>query len=69
MKNCTALKHKVRDLIKDGKLKFEDLDRPAEVEDQPRINVEMMRQEKKTPKEANFGKAAMPKEEVPIAKV
>ena len=59
-KNCTALKHKVQDLINDGKLKFEDLDRPK---------VEMMRQEKKTPKEANFGKAAMPKEKVPIAKV
>ena len=56
-------------MINDGKLKFEDLDRPAEVEDPSRTNVEMMRQEKETPKEVNFEKAAMPKEKVPIAKV
>ena len=68
-KNCTALKYKVRDLINDEKLKFEDLDRLAEVKDPFRTNVELTRQEKETPKEANFGKTAMPKEEVPIAKV
>ena len=67
--NCTALKYKVRDLINDGKLKFEDLDRLAEVEDSPRTNVEMTRQKKKTTNETNFGKTAMPKKKVPIAKV
>ena len=66
--NCTALKHKVQDLINDGKLKFEDLDRPVEVKDSSRTKVEMTKQEKKTPKKANFGKATMPKWKVPIAK-
>ena len=32
-KNCTALKHKVQDLINLGKLKFEELDKPVGVED------------------------------------
>ena len=41
--NCTGLKHKVQDLINDGKLKFEDLDRPVEVEDLSRVKVEMAR--------------------------
>ena len=67
--NCTALKYKVRDLINDGKLKFEDLYGPAKVKDLSRAKVEMMRQEKKTVNKVNFGKAAMPKEKVPIAKV
>ena len=67
-KNCIALKYKVRDLVNDGKLKFEDLDRPVEVKDSSRTKVEMTRQEKETPNEANFGKATMPKEKVPIAK-
>ena len=67
--NCTGLKHKVQDLINDGKLKFEDFDRPAEVEDSFGEKVEMMRQEKKTTNEANFEKVVMPKEKVPIAKV
>ena len=66
--NYTALKYKVRDLINDGKLEFEDLDRPVEVEDSSRTKVEMTKQEKETPKEANFEKATMPKEKVPIAK-
>ena len=56
-------------MINDGKLKFKDLDGPAEVEDLSRAKVEMTRQEKKIAKEANFGKATMPKEKVPIAKV
>ena len=34
--NCTALKHKVQDLINVGKLKFEDLDGSAEIEDSSR---------------------------------
>ena len=50
-------------------MKFEDLDGPTEVEDLSKEKVEMMRQEKKTAKEPNFGKAVMPKEKVPIAKV
>ena len=56
-------------MINDGKLKFEDLDRLVEVEDSPRTNVEMTRQKKKTTNETNFGKTAMPKKKVPIAKV
>ena len=48
---------------------FEDLDGPAEVENLSRAKVKMTRQEKKIANEANFGKAAMPKEKVPIAKV
>ena len=67
--NCTVLKHKIQDLINDGKLNFEDLDKPTEVEGPSRVKVEMTRQKKKTAKEVNFGKAAMPKEKVPIAKV
>ena len=55
-------------MINDGKLKFKDLDRPNEVEDSSRTKVEMTRQEKETLKEANFKKATMPKEKVPIAK-
>ena len=42
-KNCIALKYKVRDLINDGKLKFEDLDRLVEIEDSSRTKVEMTR--------------------------
>ena len=55
-------------MINDGKLKFEDLDRPVEVEDSSRTKVEMTKQKKKTPNEVNFRKATMPKEKVPIAK-
>ena len=32
MKNCTALKHKLQDLINVGKLKFEESNEPAGVE-------------------------------------
>ena len=56
----------VQDLINDGKLNFEDLDRPTEVKGSSRINVEMMRQEKEIPKEANFGKAVIPTGKVPV---
>ena len=66
--NCIALKRKVRDLIKDGKLKVEDLGRPVEVKDLSRTKAEMPKQKEKTPKEANVGKTTMPKEKVPIAK-
>ena len=54
--------------FKYGKLKFEDLDTPVEVEDSSRTKVEMSRQEEETSNEANFEKATMPKEKVPIAK-
>ena len=43
--NCNAFKYKVRDLIKDGKLKFEESDGPTEVEDPSRAKVEIARQE------------------------
>ena len=56
-------------MINDGKLKFEELDGPAEVEDPSRAKVEMPRQEKEAPRGARLGKAAIPKEKVPIAKV
>ena len=49
-------------------MKFEDLDRPVEVEDSSKTKVEMPKQEKEILKEANFGKTTMPKEKVPIAK-
>ena len=60
-KNCTALKHKVRDLINDGKLKFEDLDIPAHVKDLSKAKVEMARQKHGTLREASLRKVAMPK--------
>ena len=66
--NCTALQRKVRDLIKDGKLKVEDLGRPVEVEDSSRTKAEIPKQEKETLKEANVEKTTMPKEKVPTAK-
>ena len=67
--NCTALKRKVRGLINDGKLKFEDLDRPAQVEDPSRAKVEITRQKHETLNGASLGKTAMPKEKVPIVEV
>ena len=69
IENCTTLKCKVRDLINDGKLKLEDLDRPVQVEDPSRAKVEMARQKHGTPKETSLGKANMPKEKVPIIEV
>ena len=55
-------------MINDGKLTFEYLDRLVEVENPSRTKVEMSKQEEETLKEANFGKATIPKEKVPIAK-
>ena len=55
--NCTALKYKVRDLINNEKLKFEDLDGPAQVEDSSRAKMEMARQKHGTPRETSLGKA------------
>ena len=37
-KNCNAFKYKVQDLIKLGKFKFEELNRPAGVEDLYRVH-------------------------------
>ena len=62
------LKCKVQGLINDGKLKFEDLDRPAQVEDSSRAKVEMARQKHGTLREVSLGKVTMSKEKVPIAK-
>ena len=45
------------------------MDRPAEVKSSFRAKVEMPRQEKEAPKRARLGKAAIPKEKVPTAKV
>ena len=69
MENCTSLKSKVQELINDGKLTFEDLDGPAEVKDPSEAKVEIARQEHRVPREASPGKAAIPRDEVPIAKV
>ena len=67
--NCITLKYKVQELINNGKLTFEDLDGPAEVEDPSRAKMEIARQEHGVPREASLGKAAIPRGEVPIAKV
>ena len=67
--NCTALKLKVRGLINDRKLKFEDLDRPAQVEDPSRAKVEMARQKHGTPRETSLGKTTMSNEKVPVVEV
>ena len=67
--NCNAIKCKVQSLIKDGKLKFEDSDRPAKVENPFRAKTEMRRQEKEAPREASSGKATMPKDKVPVTKI
>ena len=68
-KNCTALKYRVQELINDGKLTFKNLDGPAEVKDPSRTRVEIARQEHGVPREASLGKVAIPRDEVPIAKV
>ena len=69
MKNYTALKYKVQELINDGKLTVEDLDGPIEVKDPSRAKVEIARQEHGVPREASPGKATIPRDKVPIAKV
>ena len=48
--NCNALKYKVQDLIKFGKLKFEESNGPAGVEDLFEAKAKMIRQEEKAPK-------------------
>ena len=69
IENYTELKHKIQDLINDGKLKFEDLDRPVEVKDPSRAKAETTRQKKKTSKEIRSQKMAIQRDEVSISKV
>ena len=68
-KNCTALNHKVQDLINDGKLKFEESDGPVEVEDLFETKAKMIRQEEKAPREVGSRKAAIQRDEVSVSKV
>ena len=68
-KNCTALKHQVQDLIKLGKLKFEESNEPVGVEDLFGAKAETTRQEEKTPREIGSRKAAMRRDKVSISKV
>ena len=66
--NCNALKYKVQNLIKLGKFKFEELNRPAGVEDLFEAKAEMIRREEKAPREVGSRKATIPRDEVSIAK-
>ena len=69
IEDCTIFKNKVQNLIQEGKLKFEELNGPAKVEDPSRVKVEISRQEKEALKGARLGKAAILKKKIPIAKV
>ena len=55
-------------MINDGKLKFEDLDRPVEVEDPSRVKVKMARKKHGTPREADLEKVVMPKKRYLLSK-
>ena len=66
---CSSLKREVQSLIKEGKLKFKESDGPVGVEDPSKAKTEMRRPEKEAPREASFGKATMPKDKVPVAKI
>ena len=68
-KNYSSLKHKVQSLIKERKLKFEELDELVGVEDLFRAKAEMKRQEKEASREASSREATMPRDKVPIAKI
>ena len=68
-KNCTALKHKVQDLINLGKLKFEESNELVGIEDLFGAKTETTRQEEKTPKEIGSRKATIRRDEVSISKV
>ena len=46
VEDCSALKRRVQSLIKEGKLKFEESDRPAEVEYPSREKAKMSKREK-----------------------
>ena len=69
IEDCTIFKNKVKNLIEEGKLKFEKSDGPTKVEYPSRAKAKMTRQEKEAPREAVFKKATMPKEKVPITKI
>ena len=56
-------------MIKDGKLKFEQSNEPVGMEDLSRAKGEAVRQEQEAPRETNPGKAIMPSDKVPIAKI
>ena len=66
--NCNALKYKVQDLIKLGKLKFEESNGPAGVEDLFEAKAEMISQEEKALREIRSEKAVISRDEVSIAK-
>ena len=68
MKNCTALKYKVRDLINEEKLKFGELDGSVEVEDSSTTKMKVPKQEEETPKEENLEKLQCQGRRCPLPK-
>ena len=56
-------------MIKLEKLRFEELNEPAGVEDLFEAKAEMIRQKKKAPREAGSRKAVIRRDEVFISKV
>ena len=56
-------------MIKYGKLKFEESDRPVGVEHLFEAKAKMIRQEEKAPREAEYRKATIRRDEVSISKV
>ena len=55
-------------MIKLGKLKFEESNGPAVVEDLSEAKAEIIRQEEKALREVGFEKSTIPRDEVSIAK-
>ena len=68
IEDCNTFKYKVQNWIKAGKLKIGESNGPAGVEGQSRTKVEVTRQEREAPMEANSGKATMPRDKVLVAK-
>ena len=68
VEDCSALKREVQNLIKGGRLKFEEPNRPAGLENPSRVRVNMTRQKREALKEASTEKAKMLMDRVPIAK-
>ena len=56
-------------MIKDGKLKFGELNGLGGIEDPSRAKGKAVRQEQEAPKEENFEKATIPMDDVPISKI
>ena len=54
IEDCNTFKYKVQNLIKVGKLKIGESNRPAGVEDSFRAKTKVIRQKKKPPKEGKF---------------